>query len=98
MAHRLQQTAFIVVAALGLVFGAAHVAHAITFAPANGVSPDGSANLQDPDAKFDSNGGSTYGTPGGVTLHFGTQGPQNSFNGSYNFNATMDRLSRPGGR
>jgi hypothetical protein len=96
MTHRLQQTAFIVIAALGLVFGAARVAHAFTYAPANGVSPDGSANLQDPDEQFDStDNGKTYGVPGGVTMHFGTQGLQGSSTDDYNFNATMDRLSSP---
>jgi hypothetical protein len=99
-ARRLPQSAFVVIAALALMFGAARVAHAFTYGPANGVSPDGSANLQDPDRQFDgsasSNGSATIHVPGGVSLQFGARNSQSSFDAEYN--SGVERLFNPVGR
>jgi hypothetical protein len=97
--RRLRQSAFVTIAALGLVFGASRGAHAFTYGPANGVSPDGSANLQDPDRQFDSTAGShgqaTMQLGGGVSLQFGARDPRSSFDAEYN--SDVERMFNPVG-
>jgi hypothetical protein len=95
--RRLRQSAFVAIAALGLVFGASGGAHAFTYGPANGVSPDGSANLQDPDKQFDSTAG-THGQAtvqfgGGVSLQFGARDSRSSFDAEYN--SDVEHLFNP---
>jgi hypothetical protein len=96
--RRLQQFALVLIAVLGLTFGAARVAHAFTFSSANGVSADGSANLQDPDEQFgstNSNGQSTVHMGDGVSMQFGAGNPQSSFDSEYN--SSVERLFNPNG-
>jgi hypothetical protein len=97
--RRLRQSAFGAAAALGLVFGASRGAHAFTYGPANGVSPDGSANLQDPDKRFDSaagnHGQATIQMGGGVSLQFGARDSRSSFDTEYN--SSVERLFNPVG-
>jgi hypothetical protein len=91
--RRLPQLALVAVAALGLLFGAARTAQAFTYGPANSVSPNGSANLQDPDKQFDSSsssnstdshGQATIQFGGGVSLQFGARNSRSSFDAEYN--------------
>jgi len=96
---RLPQFAVIAVAALGLVFGAVRTAQAFTYGPANSVTPDGSANLQDPDRQFDGNsstsstsssdshGQATIQMGGGLSLQFGARSSRGSFDGEYSSHA-----------
>lgn len=98
-ARRFRQSAFVVIAALGLTFGAARMAHAFTYGPANAVSPDGSANLQDPDKQFDSTAGNhgqaTIQMGDGVSLQFGARDSRSSFDAEYN--SDVERLFNPVG-
>lgn len=98
-ARRFRQSAFVVIAALGLMFGAARVAHAFTYGPTNAVSPDGSANLQDPDKQLDSStsksGTATVYSSGGLSLQFGARDSRSSFDAEYN--SDVERLFNPVG-
>ena len=95
--RRLPQAALIAVATLGLVFGAARVAHAFTYGTANGVKPDGSAQLQDPDKKADDttshDGSVTFYSSGGLSLQFGARNAKSSFDAEYD--SSVNRLFNP---
>ncbi len=79
-------------------------AQAFTYGPANGVSPDGSAKLQDPDRKFDSttssSGTVTLRSSGGLSMQFGARNANSSFDAEYDsdVNRLFNPLGRPGGR
>ena len=98
--RRLPQAALIAVATLGLVFGAARVAHAFTYGTANGVTPDGSAQLQDPDKQVGDttshDGSMTLRSAGGLSLQFGARNPKSSFDAEYD--SSVNRLFNPYGR
>jgi|SRR6185437_2715574 len=68
-------------------------AHAFTLEGANAVTPDGSANLKDPDSRFENTDKSKIDIGGG-TLQFG--GTQPSPGAS--FDADANRLLSPMGR
>lgn len=94
--RRLQQSAAIAVASVGLLFGALRAAHAFTFAPAYSLN-GGSANLHGPGQQFQSgNKNNSIDLPGGATLHFRTGPAPGANSNEYNFNAIMDSLSAPG--
>jgi hypothetical protein len=108
VSRRLPQFALVAVAALGLLFGAARTAQAFTYGPANSVTPDGSANLQDPDRQFESSGNSssadshgqaTVQMGGGLSLQFGARNSRSSFDAEYNshVNRMFNPSDSPGG-
>jgi hypothetical protein len=86
-------------AVLAAALLAAPAAHAFTFESANGVSADGSSNLTDPDAQFDSmnKDGSSMSLPGGVTMKFGS-GPNSTSSFDSDYRSEMNHLFNPLGQ
>ncbi|MGC1466534.1 MAG: hypothetical protein WA792_12465 [Pseudolabrys sp.] len=70
-------------------------AHAFTFEGANAVTPDGSANLKDPDSRFEDSDKGKMDLGNGSSLHFGSA-TQPSPGAS--FDADANRLLSPMGR
>jgi hypothetical protein len=91
---------FVCLAALAAALLAAPAAQAFTYQSASGYSADGSSNLVDPDARFDSlsKGGSSMSLPGGGTVQFGNPNSMGSYEQDYqkSVNHMFNPLGSPG--
>ena len=92
--RRLPQTALIALAAFGLVFGAARVAHAFTYSMANGATPDRGARVQAADKKpakkaddtVSHEGSVSFSSSGDMSVRFGARDAHHSFDAEYDSN------------
>jgi hypothetical protein len=87
-------------AALAAALLAAPAARAFTYEAASGYTANGSSNLVDPDAQFNttSKGGSSMSLPGGVTMQFGNPDSPGSNDRAYqdSVNHMFNPLGSPG--